>query len=119
MPRVIDKSLLYKIRIRFHYINQHASVNQSIACHAGAVVAALGACVVTVHNFSDGLLNPILGYAVSCLGAFLGLRCVTRARVCQGPERVGWLSLAAVSVGATGIWAMHFIAMLGFTIPNQ
>jgi NO-binding membrane sensor protein with MHYT domain len=24
-----------------------------------------------------------------------------------------------VSLGATGIWAMHFIAMLGFTIPGQ
>ena len=75
--------------------------------------------MVTVHNFSDGLLNPALGYAVSCLGAFLGLRCVTRARASLGLNRAGWLSLAAVSVGATGIWAMHFIAMLGFTIPGQ
>jgi NO-binding membrane sensor protein with MHYT domain len=56
---------------------------------------------------------------VSCLGAFFGLRCVTRARARQGLDRAGWLSLAAVSVGATGIWAMHFIAMLGFTIPGQ
>jgi NO-binding membrane sensor protein with MHYT domain len=75
--------------------------------------------VVTVHNFSYGLLNPVLGYAISCLGAFLGLRCVTRARAYTGFERARWLSLAAVSVGATGIWTMHFIAMLGFTIPGQ
>jgi NO-binding membrane sensor protein with MHYT domain len=78
-----------------------------------------GSPVVTVHNFSYGLLNPALAYLVSCLGAFLGLRCVTRARACQGLDKAGWLSLAAVSVGATGIWAMHFIAMLGFTIPGQ
>jgi len=78
-----------------------------------------GAAVVTVHNFSYGLLNPALGYAMSCLGAFLGLRCVTRARAYTGFERARWLSLAAVSVGATGIWTMHFIAMLGFTIPGQ
>ena len=84
-----------------------------------AAHSCLGAPVVTVHNFSNGLLNPALGYAVSCLGAFFGLRCVTRARACQGLDRAGWLSLAAVSVGATGIWAMHFIAMLGFTIPGQ
>jgi len=32
---------------------------------------------------------------------------------------VGWLLLAAVSIGTTGIWVMHFIAMLGFTIPGQ
>jgi NO-binding membrane sensor protein with MHYT domain len=75
--------------------------------------------VVTVHNFSYGLLNPALGYVMSCLGAFLGLRCVTRARAYTGFERARWLSLAAVSVGATGIWTMHFIAMLGFTIPGQ
>ena len=75
--------------------------------------------MVTVHNFSYGLLNPALGYAVSCLGAFLGLRCVTRARAYTGFDRARWLILAAVSVGATGIWAMHFIAMLGYTIPGQ
>lgn len=75
--------------------------------------------VVTVHNFSYGLLNPALGYVMSCLGAFLGLRCVTRARAYRGFERARWLSLAAVSIGATGIWTMHFIAMLGYTIPGQ
>jgi NO-binding membrane sensor protein with MHYT domain len=74
---------------------------------------------VVVHNFSYGLLNPALGYAMSCLGAFLGLRCVTRARAYTGFARARWLILASVSVGATGIWTMHFIAMLGYTIPGQ
>ena len=75
--------------------------------------------MVTVHNFSYGLLNPVLGYAMSCIGSFLGLRCVTLARSYDGFARARWLALAAVSIGATGIWAMHFIAMLGFTIPGQ
>jgi NO-binding membrane sensor protein with MHYT domain len=74
---------------------------------------------VTVHNFSYGLVNPVLGYLMSCLGAFLGLRCVTRARAHTGAAKARWLVLAAVSLGAAGIWAMHFIAMLGFTIPGQ
>jgi len=74
---------------------------------------------VTVHNFSYGLVNPALGYAMSCLGAFLGLRCVTRARAFTGYARARWLALAAVAIGATGIWAMHFIAMLGYTIQGQ
>jgi NO-binding membrane sensor protein with MHYT domain len=82
-------------------------------CHKGV------ASVVTVHNFSNGLLNPALGYLMSCVGSFLGLRCVTLARARDGIARARWLSLAAVSIGATGIWAMHFIAMLGFTIPGQ
>ena len=75
--------------------------------------------MVTVHNFSYGLLNPALGYLMSCLGAFLGLRCITRARAYTGFGRARWLALASVSIGATGIWTMHFIAMLGFTIPGQ
>jgi NO-binding membrane sensor protein with MHYT domain len=75
--------------------------------------------VVTVHNFSYGLVNPLLGYAMSCLGAFLGLRCVTRARALDGSAKARWLVLAALAIGATGIWAMHFIAMLGFTIAGQ
>ena len=75
--------------------------------------------VVHVHNFSYGLLNPVLGYLMSCLGAFIGLRCVTRARAYAGARRALWLVLAAVSLGATGIWAMHFIALLGFTISGQ
>jgi NO-binding membrane sensor protein with MHYT domain len=75
--------------------------------------------VVTMHNFSNGLFNPALGYVVSCLGAFLGLRCVTRASYYEGLARARWLGIAATAIGATGIWAMHFIAMLGFTIPGQ
>jgi NO-binding membrane sensor protein with MHYT domain len=74
---------------------------------------------MVVHNFSYGLLTPVLGYAMSCLGCFLGLRCTTRAREVQGSSRVRWLLLAAVSIGVAGIWGMHFIAMLGFTIPGQ
>jgi NO-binding membrane sensor protein with MHYT domain len=75
--------------------------------------------VMTVHNFSYGPLNPALGYAVSCVGSFLGLRCVILARAYRGLARALWLGMAAVSIGATGIWAMHFVAMLGFTIPGQ
>ena len=75
--------------------------------------------MVTVHNFSDGLVSPVLAYSVSCLGAFLGLRCVTRASYYQGLNRVRWLAMSAAAIGAAGIWAMHFIAMLGFSIPGQ
>jgi NO-binding membrane sensor protein with MHYT domain len=75
--------------------------------------------LITVHNFSDGLVNPLLGYMISCLGAFLGLRCVTRSSYYQGLARARWLAIAATAIGAAGIWAMHFIAMLGFTIPGQ
>jgi NO-binding membrane sensor protein with MHYT domain len=75
--------------------------------------------VLNVHNFSYGLLTPIIAYVMSCLGAFVGLRCTARARAFRGRTRARWLLLGAVATGATGIWLMHFIAMLGFTIPGQ
>jgi NO-binding membrane sensor protein with MHYT domain len=74
--------------------------------------------VVSVHNFSYGVLNPGLAFAMSCLGSFLGLRCVILSRAYDGAAKARWLILAAVAIGAVGIWSMHFIAMLGFTIPG-
>jgi NO-binding membrane sensor protein with MHYT domain len=56
---------------------------------------------------------------MSCLGAFLGLRCASRALASSGASRARWLTLGAFSFGATGIWVMHFIAMLGYTIPGE
>jgi NO-binding membrane sensor protein with MHYT domain len=75
--------------------------------------------MVSVHHFSYGLLTPALGYVMSCLGCFLGLRCTSRARAHHGKARARWLFLATVSIATTGIWVMHFVAMLGFTIPGQ
>src|SRR5580698_2595128 len=75
--------------------------------------------MIHVVNFSDGALNPVLAYLMSCVGCFLGLRCTTRARAHQGAARARWLAVAAVAIGSTGIWVMHFIAMLGFSIPGQ
>jgi NO-binding membrane sensor protein with MHYT domain len=75
--------------------------------------------MLPVHNFTYSLLTPALGYLMSFLGAFLGLRCTSRSRATHGAPRVRWLVLAAVSIGITGIWVMHFIAMLGFSIPGE
>ncbi len=75
--------------------------------------------MLTVHNFSYGLLTPALSYLMSFVGCFLGLRCTSRARASTGSARRGWLLVAAISIGVTGIWVMHFIAMLGFSIPGE
>jgi NO-binding membrane sensor protein with MHYT domain len=75
--------------------------------------------MVHVNNFSYGALNPVLAYMASCIGCFLGLRCTTRARASHGAARAAWLSIAALAIGIMGIWVMHFIAMLGFTIPGE
>ena len=75
--------------------------------------------MIHVNNFSNGALNPVLAYLMSCVGCFLGLRCTTRAQAYQGAARARWLTAGALAIATTGIWVMHFIAMLGFAIPGQ
>lgn len=67
---------------------------------------------------SLGTWTPILVYLVSCCGSALGLLCTERARVVTGAARRGWLILGAVSIGGTGIWVMHFVAMLGMSMTG-
>jgi NO-binding membrane sensor protein with MHYT domain len=64
-----------------------------------------------------GWLTPVLGYAMACVGAALGLRCMVRALAATGRSRRNWLVSGAVAIG-TGIWTMHFIAMLGFSVTG-
>ncbi|NUR73075.1 MAG: signal protein [Hamadaea sp.] len=72
-----------------------------------------------VHHFTYGPITPILAYAVSVLGSLLGLTCTARARrLDPGARRGGWLMLAAWAIGGTGIWTMHFMAMLGFGVAG-
>jgi NO-binding membrane sensor protein with MHYT domain len=65
-----------------------------------------------------GTWPPILAYLVSCCGSALGLLCTERARLVTGMARRGWLVLGAISIGGTGIWVMHFTAMLGMTMSG-
>ncbi|MEV5979538.1 MHYT domain-containing protein [Streptomyces sp. NPDC052114] len=62
-----------------------------------------------------GWLTPVLAYAMACMGAALGLRCTVRALGASGRSRRNWLITAASALG-TGIWTMHFVAMLGFGV---
>lgn len=71
-----------------------------------------------VDHFSYGAITPILAYIMSSIGSMLGLLCTTRAREAEGSSRVRWLIGGAISIGGTGIWVMHFIAMMGFGVPG-
>ncbi|GIH97321.1 MHYT domain-containing protein [Planobispora siamensis] len=71
-----------------------------------------------VHHFSSGLLTPVLAYLMSAVGCMLGLMLTTRARAAEGAARVRWLVGAALSIGGTGIWVMHFVAMMGFSVDG-
>ena len=70
-----------------------------------------------IHHFEHGWITPAVSYVLSVLGSLLGLICAVRVRSAPGTGwRIWWLSLAALAIGGTGIWTMHFVAMLGFTV---
>jgi NO-binding membrane sensor protein with MHYT domain len=71
----------------------------------------------TVDGFTYGLVTPLVAYFMACLGGALGLRCTTRSLLVAGSWRAGWLALGSVAI-ASGIWTMHFIAMMGFTVEE-
>jgi NO-binding membrane sensor protein with MHYT domain len=75
--------------------------------------------VLHLHNFTYGLITPVLSYIVASIGALLGLRAVTRARACQGASRCRWLLLAGFTMGSIGVWAMGFAGLLGFAVAGE
>ncbi|WP_024805947.1 MHYT domain-containing protein [Nocardia sp. BMG51109] len=72
--------------------------------------------MLDIDHFTYGLLTPVLAYLMSVVGSLLALRCMVRARASS--RHNGWLAAAAVALGGTGIWVMHFIAMLGFSVHS-
>ncbi|MET7619575.1 MHYT domain-containing protein [Streptomyces sp. NPDC005408] len=71
----------------------------------------------TVDGFSYGLVTPVAAYLMACLGGALGLRCTTRSVRNGRSFKPGWLALGATAIGS-GIWTMHFVAMMGFTVAE-
>ncbi|WP_072802369.1 MHYT domain-containing protein [Rhodococcoides yunnanense] len=73
-----------------------------------------------MQHFSMGLWLIFLAYGVSVVGCVVGLGCTRQSAVAATPRaRLGWLVMAAVSIGGIGIWLMHFIAMLGFSVNGS
>lgn len=71
----------------------------------------------TVDGFNYGLVTPVVACVMACLGGALGLRCTTRVLLVANSWRPGWLALASAAIGS-GIWTMHFVAMIGFTVEE-
>lgn len=71
-----------------------------------------------LDHFAFGPVTPVLAYVMSVVGSLLGLHCTARARAATGGTRAKWLGLAAVAIGGTGVWVMHFIAMMGFRVDG-
>ena len=71
----------------------------------------------TIDGFRYGAVTPVAAYLMACLGGALGLRCVVRSLHNKQSWKAGWLALGATSIGS-GIWTMHFIAMMGFQVEE-
>lgn len=73
-----------------------------------------------VHHFTYGAFNPVAAYLMAYLGSLLGLVCTSRARQARTRgRRTRWLIIASVAIGGAAIWLMHFMAMLGFDVPQS
>jgi PAS domain S-box-containing protein len=55
----------------------------------------------------------VLSMVVACVGSWTALDLFRRVHAHSGTWRGSWLAAAAVAMGLS-IWAMHFVAMLGF-----
>jgi len=70
-----------------------------------------------IHHFSYSLYTPAMAFLVMMLGAAVGLRCTLRALQSSGWDKRIWLLMGSTAIGS-GIWTLHFIAMLGFTVDG-
>lgn len=72
-----------------------------------------------IEHFTHGYITLPLAFLVSMTGSTLGLLVARHARRHDRPgKRALWLFIAAFAIGGTGIWVMHFVAMLGFDIRD-
>lgn len=72
-----------------------------------------------IEHFAQAYLTLPVALIVSMTGSALGLMMARHARRHpRAGRRALWLAVAAFAIGGTGIWSMHFVAMLGFTITD-
>jgi PAS domain S-box-containing protein len=64
---------------------------------------------------SHDLALVVLSVAIAIFASFVALDVAGRLRASRGRARLWWLALAATVMGG-GAWAMHFVAILSFTI---
>ncbi len=70
------------------------------------------------HPGSHDPVLVALSILIAALASYTALDLATRMRAASGPASLGWLGAAAVAMGG-GIWSMHFVAMLAFSLPGM
>lgn len=72
--------------------------------------------MVMVGSYDKGLV--VLSVLIAMLASYTSLRLVTRGRTSEGWIHQVWVVGAAGVLGG-GIWSMHFVGMLAFSIPGM
>ena len=77
-----------------------------------------------LSHFTYGWINPLMAFGFAFAGSLLALMCMTQARKQTGTvkaaaKRFRWIALAALALGGTAIWMMHFTAMIGFRVTES
>ena len=60
----------------------------------------------------------VLSVLIAILASYTALDLAGRVTASRGWPRLAWLISGAISMG-TGIWSMHYIGMLAFSLPVQ
>ncbi|MDE1903133.1 MAG: PAS domain S-box protein [Alphaproteobacteria bacterium] len=72
--------------------------------------------MTTILNGSYDPMLVLLSMGVATWASFVSLNVASRIWSSTGWTRIGWIVAAATAMGG-GIWAMHFIGMLAFSLP--
>jgi len=70
-----------------------------------------------LHGTHDTTLVA-LSVLIATVASYTALDLAGRIRECAGWSCAAWLATAAVAMGG-GIWSMHFVAMLAFSMPGM
>ncbi|GAA0001918.1 MHYT domain-containing protein [Bradyrhizobium diazoefficiens] len=69
------------------------------------------------HAASHDPVLVALSILIAALASYTALDLATRMRAASGRARRSWLVAAAIAMGG-GIWSMHFVGMLAFSLPG-
>jgi diguanylate cyclase (GGDEF)-like protein/PAS domain S-box-containing protein len=78
-----------------------------------------GSRVTAAAAILDGKYDPalvVLSVLIAILASATALDVASRISGAAGRLRLAWILAAGVAMGG-GVWAMHFVAMLAFTLP--
>jgi NO-binding membrane sensor protein with MHYT domain len=69
-------------------------------------------------NGTHDITLVALSVLIATAASYTALDLAGRIRECSGWACAAWLATAAVAMGG-GIWSMHFVAMLAFSMPGM